>query len=94
LSYDRYHKESKNIYRVITHFKDASNEFTWPGAEMPLAEALRNNYPQVKNAASFRSTPEEFYQCGDKHFWLKNLKIHIVNTRNGDQKKSDDFKSV
>jgi putative ABC transport system permease protein len=68
LSYDRYHRQSKNIYRVITHFKDASSEFTWPGAEMPLAEALRNNYPQVKNAASFRRIPEEFYQYGDKRF--------------------------
>jgi putative ABC transport system permease protein len=71
LSYDRYHKQSKNIYRVITHFKDPSSEFTWPGAEMPLARALRSNYPQVKNAASFRSTPEEFYQYGDRRFLEK-----------------------
>jgi putative ABC transport system permease protein len=71
LSYDRYHRQSKNIYRVITHFKDASSEYTWPGAEMPLARTLRSNYPQVKKAASFRGIPEEFYQYEDRRFLEK-----------------------
>lgn len=29
LSYDRYHENAENIYRVVSHIKETDNEFTW-----------------------------------------------------------------
>src|SRR5687768_9503171 len=53
LSYDRYHKNADSIYRVISNIKEPDNAFTWAVAQIPLAEELRDNYPEVKNAVRF-----------------------------------------
>lgn len=68
LSYDRYHKNAANIYRVVSQIKEPDNEFTWSVAQIPLAEELRDNYPEVKNAVRFFGIGESLYKNGDKQF--------------------------
>jgi putative ABC transport system permease protein len=68
LSYDRYHKNAENIYRVISNIKEPDNAFTWAVAQVPLAEELRDNYPEVKNAVRFFGTGTTLYKNGDKQF--------------------------
>ena len=53
LSYDRYHKNADTVYRVVSTIKEPDNEFTWAVAQIPLAEELQDNYPEVKNAVRF-----------------------------------------
>ncbi|HEY3403682.1 MAG TPA: ABC transporter permease [Ohtaekwangia sp.] len=69
LSYDRYHKDSSNIYRVISNIKEPDNAFTWAVAQIPLAEELRDNYPEVKNAVRFFQLGKNLYKNGDKQFY-------------------------
>lgn len=69
VSYDRYHKNAANIYRVISNIKETDNAFTWAVAQIPLAEELNNNYPEVKNAVRFFSTGRMLYKNDDKQFY-------------------------
>ncbi len=73
LSYDRYHKNARNIYRVISNIKEPDNAFTWAIAQIPLAEELRDNYPEVKNSVRFFGTGRSLYKNGDKQFYEENF---------------------
>lgn len=69
VSYDRYHTNAPNIYRVISNIKETDNAFTWAVAQIPLAEELRDNYPEVKNAVRFFGTGRTLYKNGEKQFY-------------------------
>lgn len=69
LSYDKYHKESANIYRVISNIKEPDNALTWAVAQVPLADELRDNYPEVRNVVRFFQTGKTLYKHGDVQFY-------------------------
>ncbi|HTF16693.1 MAG TPA: FtsX-like permease family protein [Chryseolinea sp.] len=69
VSYDRYHKNAANIYRVISNIKEPDNAFTWAVAQIPLADEIRDNYPEVENAVRFFGTRRTLYKNGDKQFY-------------------------
>jgi putative ABC transport system permease protein len=68
LSYDRYHANANNIYRIVSDIREPDNAFVWSVAQIPLAEELRDNYPEVKNAVRFFGTQGTVYKKGDKEF--------------------------
>lgn len=69
LSYDRYHKNAENIYRVVSDIKEPDNAFVWAVAQIPLADELRDNYPEVKNAVRFFGLPRILYKNGESQFY-------------------------
>ncbi|HRI79352.1 MAG TPA: ABC transporter permease [Cyclobacteriaceae bacterium] len=69
LSYDRYHKNANDIYRVVSNIKEPDNAFTWAVAQMPLGDELRDNYPEVKNVVRFFSMSRDLFKTGDKEFY-------------------------
>ena len=69
LSYDRYHVNAKNIYRVVSDIKEPDNAFVWAVAQRPLAAELRDNYPEVINAVRFNGTGRNLYRNGETQFY-------------------------
>lgn len=52
LSYDRSHKNSKRVYRVLNYYVDFKN--TMSGTPYVLASALKQEFPQIERAATVR----------------------------------------
>ena len=53
LSYDRFHEQADQIYRVIWHGKVGSNEWKTAHGPVPVAEAL-SSFPEVAFKTRFR----------------------------------------
>ncbi len=69
LSYDRYHQDADNIYRVVSNIKEPDNAFTWAVAQIPLGDELRDNYPEVRNVVRFFGLGKTLYKNGDREFY-------------------------
>lgn len=52
LSYDRYHKNRKRVYRVLNYYVDFKKTFS--GTPYVLATALKDEFPQIEKAVRVR----------------------------------------
>ncbi|MGD1891160.1 MAG: ABC transporter permease, partial [Cyclobacteriaceae bacterium] len=66
LSYDRFHTQKDRIYRVVTHFTETDNQFTWPSAQIPLAQELEEKYTEIEHAIRFIGTGRELFENPDR----------------------------
>ena len=68
LSYDRYHNNAKNIYRIVTHVKEGEDEYKRPMVQIPLTPEL-SQYPVVKSSVRFFTAGRELFRAGEKMFY-------------------------
>lgn len=54
LSYDRYHQDAERTYRIATYLKFGDNEFRFPASPAPMAQTLKNDFPEILAAGRHR----------------------------------------
>lgn len=53
VSYDRFHSNSENIYRVLWKARYGDNEWNIPVIPVPVGTTLEKDFPEVKHATQF-----------------------------------------
>jgi putative ABC transport system permease protein len=69
LSYDRFHTNAENLYRIVTEFhKTEPVTHYWPVCA-PLAPAIKNEYPEITKATRFTQLRRgQLVKYADKNF--------------------------
>ncbi|MCU0355592.1 MAG: ABC transporter permease [Cytophagales bacterium] len=82
MSYDTYHRQAKNIYRLVAHIKINDTE-TWHWASTPLrfADYLKANAPEVQQATRLNVPYGDFFtvKVGNELFSEKNFAFVDAN---------------
>lgn len=75
LSFDRFHKNSNEIYRVTTEYKISSSGKILPIAvtPWPLGEALKNDFPGVLNFTRLLRMNRTLLKSGEKKIYENGL---------------------
>lgn len=87
LSYDTFHKNANNIYRVNLFGKIGDNEFNVANSPAPLASALLQDYPEVENSVRIQRRQDTFIKKGttvinEPNFFYADSTIFDVFTLN------------
>jgi len=69
LSYDKYHENQAQIYRVASHITESDDNFTWVVAQIPFAQQVKQDYPEVEDAIRFQGIGKSLFEYGDKQFY-------------------------
>ena len=67
LSYDRFHPNANDIYRVVVEWKENSTK--WAKTPGLLAAAMKDEIPEVINAARLHKRPKLAIRYGEKAFY-------------------------
>jgi putative ABC transport system permease protein len=68
LSYDRYHENHENIYRIGTHITETDDAFSWSVCPYPMAPQVKEDFPQVKEFVRLTGSGATWYKYGDIQF--------------------------
>lgn len=70
LSYDKFHDDSENIYRINHFFVDNSGTITKMANSAPaLVPAIKNMFPEIKKATQMRYARRALLEYGEKSFY-------------------------
>jgi len=68
LSFDQYHEYGDRIYRVQSHITETDDEFTWIVAQLPFAEQVKEDYPEVESVTRLFNFQRALFKQGDMEF--------------------------
>ena len=79
-SYDKHHKDIKNIYRVVTASQITGDKHNMAAASPPIASALKINFPEVESFTRVISTDklgakQHLLHYMDKAFFQKDVML-------------------
>ncbi|MEA1898084.1 MAG: ABC transporter permease, partial [Bacteroidota bacterium] len=73
LNYDRYHEQSENIYRVVSHISEPDDAFDWLVAQVPFAPKVKEDYPEVEEYVRFIEMGNTLFIKDDIRFYEENV---------------------
>jgi len=68
LSFDKYHENGDRIYRVQSHITETDDEFTWIVAQIPFAQQVKEDYPEVESVTRLFNFQRALFKNGDIEF--------------------------
>jgi ABC-type antimicrobial peptide transport system permease subunit len=77
ISYDKFHTNGKNIYRVVEKQNQAGTIYNVAGTPGPLAAALKNDFPEIIETCRIGSNRPAILQYGD--ITIESDKIFLVD---------------
>ncbi|MBD2751581.1 ABC transporter permease [Spirosoma validum] len=73
LTFDQYHANAANIYRLNLHIKWEDNEMNMGIVSAPMGPALRQEYPEVSNVLRVKPGHEVLFRAGEQALYVKNV---------------------
>jgi putative ABC transport system permease protein len=73
LSFDRFHWNSKNIFRVYSTFTMGGVNSAWAQTPTPLAPYLQDRFPEINNTVRITRLPKGLVSAGDKNFFEERI---------------------
>ena len=84
LSYDRFHKNANQIYRVLWNGRYGDNEWTTPYVEVPISETLKEHFPEVVHSTRLRRENQTIHRESnyviEKNFYFAESSFFDVFT--------------
>jgi putative ABC transport system permease protein len=76
LNFDRFHKNSDRIYRVCAHIIQGSEPFRGAWTSPPLADALKEDFPEVEEVVRFSPWSSTYLiQTADKQYLERGVRF-------------------
>ncbi|UCC39307.1 MAG: ABC transporter permease [Candidatus Aminicenantes bacterium] len=74
-SYDTFHKDADQIYRITSKIKGSQQDELWHYASTPnpLALYVKNSFPEIREATHFRLRDQVLLTYEEKHFLGKGM---------------------
>lgn len=73
LSFDQYHENKDNIYRVVSHITETDDDFIWNVAQIPFAPQVEQDYPEVQYAIRFQNIGKSLFKYEMKEFYDEDV---------------------
>jgi len=78
LSYDGFHENKDNIFRVVTLFNNEGNTFYGAQTPAPVAPFLKNNFPEIQKSTTvcnnwLTGNSRNIIKFGEKSFYTDDL---------------------
>ena len=73
LSYDRFHEDAEDIYRVVREVHQPGQIFHTTDTSWELCRTLREEFPEIVTAAAINGRPRVLFKHGDKAFYEDGL---------------------
>jgi putative ABC transport system permease protein len=78
LSYDKHHEKAQQIYRVVSYVNEPEKAMKWANTQAPLAQTLKQDYPEIQQVVRFVKADKVAYIKGTKQF--KEEKIFYTDS--------------
>src|SRR5210317_1293503 len=79
LSYDMHHSKHQRIYRISSDFSFSGKDDKAALTPLPMAHALKDDYPEIEAAVRFMAIGKRFYKYENKEFYEENVMIADSN---------------
>ncbi|MDO6435631.1 ABC transporter permease [Flavitalea sp. BT771] len=79
LSYDAYNKNADRLYRITSYIKEPEKDtLKMAITQVPLAAALKNEFPEVEEATRFIAAGKPMFKNGDARFYEE--KVYVADS--------------
>ena len=79
ISFDKFHKNAKNIYRVVAEFSREGKVYFFAHTPAPLAQSLCDEFPEVVAGVRFAYGWQQLVAYQDKQFWVDKFYLADPN---------------